>query len=334
MLGASLWGCSQQSPVKNASEAHTADLFAMDTYMTLKAYGDNAEKALTSATNRITELEGMLDVTSPSSDVYKLDNANGNALTVSPDTASIIATGIEYGRLTDGDLDISIYPVLKEWGFTTGEYKVPDKQTIDSLLADVDYSRITVNGDSVTVPEDMQIDLGSLAKGYTSDAVMEIFREEGVKSAIVSLGGNVQAIGKKPDGSDWSVAVVNPFAPDTDMCIVEIDEKAVITSGNYERYFTDDEGNNYWHIIDPKDGCPADNGLVSVTIIGDRGIMCDALSTALFAAGTEKAVSYWQNDKGFDMILVTDEGQILYTPELSGHFRNVSNMPAEVISVA
>ena len=117
------------------------------------------------------------------------------------------------------------------------------------------------------------------------------------------------------------------------MCIVSVGEKAVITSGNYERYFTGDDGKKYWHIIDKTDGYPADNGLVSVTIIGDSGIMCDALSTALFIAGTEKAQEYWRKNGGFDMILVTDDRRIIYTDGIESGFKNMSDMPAEVISV-
>lgn len=322
-----LTGCTDD----NSSQQTVKDVWAMDTYMALTAYGNKAEGALTKAEEKINELDTLLSVTTENSDIWRINNADGQPVEVADDTAEIIRTAVEYGDKT-GTLDVTIYPVLKEWGFTTQDYKIPDDDILDSLLESVDYSAIQLDGNTVAIPEDYMIDVGSLAKGYTSDKVIEELRENGVKSAIVSLGGNVQSLGNKPDGSQWKVAVKNPFASAENMCILSIGEKAVITSGNYERFFTGDDGNNYWHIIDKADGYPADNGLVSVTIIGDSGIMCDALSTALFIAGTEQAQEYWRTNGGFDMVLVTDDGRLLYTDGIADSFQNVSNMTAEVIS--
>lgn len=324
-----LTGCGEK-PDTSSKKQH--DVFAMDTYMSLTAYGDNAETALDNAEKRINVLDSLLSVTSEESDIWRINNSDGKPVEVSDDTARIIASAIDYGDKT-GTLDITIYPVLKEWGFTTQEYKIPDSETLERLLENVNYSDIQLDGNTVLIPENYMIDLGAVAKGYTGDEVIAELRESGVESAIISLGGNVQSLGLKPNGSQWNVAVKNPFMPDANMCIVSIDAKAVITSGNYERFFTGEDGNNYWHIIDKSDGCPADNGLVSVTIIGDSGVMCDALSTALFIAGTEQAQEYWRKNGGFDMILVTDDGKIIYTDGLSDSFKNVSGMPAEVISV-
>lgn len=323
-----LTGCGDN----NSNKSESRDVWAMNTYMTMTAYGENAGTALDKATERINSLDKLLSVTSESSDVWRINSSAGNSVEISDDTAEIIRSAIEYGDKT-GTLDITIYPVLKEWGFTTQEYKIPDDEILNRLLENVNYSAIQLDGNSVSIPKDYMIDLGAVAKGYTGDKVIAELRENGVESAIISLGGNVQALGVKPDGSQWNVAVKNPFIPDATMCIVSVGEKAVITSGNYERFFTGDDGKNYWHIIDKSDGYPADNGLVSVTIIGDSGIMCDALSTALFIAGTEQAQEYWRKNNGFDMILVTDDGRILYTDGIADSFKNVSNMSAEVISV-
>lgn len=324
-----LTGCGEKTD--NSTKVQR-DVFAMDTYMSLTAYGDNAVDALDKSTEKITELEALFAVNSEESDVWKINNSDGKPVQVSDDTAEVIASAIEYGNIT-GTLDITIYPVLKEWGFTTQDYKIPDDETLAELLKNVDYSNIQLNGNNISVPENYMVDLGAVAKGYTGDKVIAEMRKNGVESAIISLGGNVQSLGLKPDNSQWNVSVANPFMPDTSMCIISIDEKAVITSGNYERYFTGNNGRNYWHIIDKSDGCPADNGLVSVTIIGNSGIMCDALSTALFIAGTEKAQEYWRKNGGFDMILVTDDGRIICTDGIKGNLKNMSDMPLEVISV-
>lgn len=314
------------------SQQTTKDVWAMDTYMALTAYGKGAEDALAKAEDKINELDALLSVTSENSDIWRINNSNGQPVEVADDTAEIIRTAIEYGGKT-GTLDVTIYPVLKEWGFTTQDYKIPDDEILDSLLENVDYSAIQLDGNTVAIPENYMIDMGSLAKGCASDKVIEELRENGVKSAIISLGGNVQSLGNKPDGSQWKVAVKNPFSPSENICILSIGEKAVVTSGSYERFFTGDDGKNYWHIIDKTDGYPADNGLVSVTIIGGSGIMCDALSTALFISGTEQAQEYWRTNGGFDMVLVTDDGRLLYTDGIADSFQNVSSMTAEVISV-
>ena len=326
-----LSGCSTVSENTENFQA-TKDVFAMDTYMNLKAYGENSEIALEIAGDEIKYLDELLSVTNNDSDVRKINNSNGNSVSVNKETAEIIQNAIEIGDQTNGALDITIYPVLKEWGFTTNDYKIPDGKTIEMLLKNVDYNKIKLDGNSVTIPENFELDLGALAKGYTSDKVMEILRNNDVGSAVVSLGGNVQTLGRKPDGSLWKVAVTDPFSPDSAMGVLDVEDKAVITSGNYERYFVAENGEMYHHIIDPSDGYPADSGLVSVTIIGDSGIMCDALSTALFVSGFEKAVNYWKNNKDFDMILVTDRKNIFITEGIADTFENVSEMSMEVIT--
>ena len=318
-------GCSPEK-----AEEHRSDLFAMDTYMELKVWCPDGERALSEASARITELENTFSVTIPESDISRLNQAEGQPVEVSPDTSLVVQKGIEIGDASRGALDISIYPVLQAWGFTSQEKHVPTRETLQKELERVDYSRIRVEGNSVTIPSDMQIDLGALAKGYTGDEVMRIFRDHGARSAIVSLGGNVQALGTKPDGSRWKVGVVNPFTTSDNLGVLEIADQAVITSGNYERYF-EENGVRYWHIIDRKDGEPADNGLVSVTVVGSSGLECDALSTALFVEGTEGAVSHWKRDRSFEMVLVTDDGRILLTEGLRDVFTNQSTMPIEVI---
>lgn len=347
-----LTGC-QANPDDSPDDAgdpvsSSLDLFAMDTYIHLKVWCDDpdtAGKALQDGEARIQESEAMFSVTDPGSDVSRINQNAGDFTQIHPDTEIILETARQIHDESDGALSVSVYPVLKEWGFTTGDYKIPDPETIRGLLRDVDDSRILVQDHQVKIPGTMQIDFGALAKGYTGDQLIALFQEYGVESGLINLGGNVQTFGTKPDGALWTVGVVNPFTPDQNMCIVQIADKAVITSGNYERYFTGEDGKNYWHIIDPADGYPADNGLVSVTVIGESGLQCDALSTALFTMGTERATDYWKDLKNlensensensdFEMILVTDDRKILVTEGMieSCYFENLSEFPVEVIS--
>lgn len=327
----SLVSCGKRSIDPDMNQASDRSLFAMDTYMTMRAYGDSGEEALEKAEEKINFLESILSVTAENSDLQRINNADGLPVTVSEETAKLIDKAVGFCNKTDGALDITLYSVLLEWGFTDSEFSIPDADSLAGSLEYVDYSRVLVEGQTVTLPAGFKIDLGALAKGYTSDTVIGILRENGVKSAIISLGGNVQTLGRKPDGSRWKIAVRDPFAPESDMCVLETEETAVVTSGNYERFFIGDDGKKYWHILDPSDGYPADNGLVSVTVIGESGLYCDALSTALFVMGKERAVEFWRENKNFDMILVTDSKKIFYTDSKSYEFENLTEMPAEVV---
>ena len=265
------------------------------------------------------------------SDIRRINISHGTPVEVSGETAEIIKEAIRIGNETDGAVDITLYSVLQAWGFTGDKYRIPSDNEITDLLNFVDYSKVSVKENTVMIPEGFQMDLGAVAKGYTSDAVIDTLKKNGVKSAVISLGGNVQTLGKKPDGSRWKVAVRNPFSPESDMCVLEIGESAVITSGNYERYFTGEDGKKYWHILDANDGYPADNGLVSVTVIGESGLYCDALSTALFVMGKDKAIEFWDRKQDFDMILVTDNKEIIYTKSINYSFKNLTDMSVEVI---
>ena len=184
----------------------------------------------------------------------------------------------------------------------------------------------------MTLPYGMQIDLGAAAKGYTGDVIAALLREGGISSAMLNLGGNVHTIGTKQDGSPWKIAIANPFTPQTNLLTLDITNEVVITSGNYERYFTDENGKRYCHIIDSKTGYPADHGIVSMTIVGDNGLTCDALSTALYVMGAEKAIEVWQETGGFEMIFVTEDKTIYLTEGLSDRYTNISNLPLIILS--
>ena len=181
------------------------------------------------------------------------------------------------------------------------------------------YERIQLDGTNLTVPDGMQLDLGAVGKGYTADLVVEQLKEDGIESALISLGGNIQAIGSRPDGSDWQIGIRAPWK-NGNLGVLEMSDMAVVTSGGYENYFEDADGNIYWHILDPTTGYPADSGLQAAVIVGKEGRLCDALSTSLFVMGAEKAEEYWRKNGGFDMILVTDENEILLTEGIAGQF--------------
>lgn len=316
-------GCSnsstsvnQEIKLDNSKAESQCDIFAMDTYMNLKAYGENSENAIYEAKNEVLRLEKLFSVTDENSDIYKINHSNGKKIKVSNDTINLITKANEVSKSTDRAVDISIYPVIKEWGFTTENYKIPKDEAINELLKNVDYTKIKIDGNYVTIPQDFAIDLGSVAKGYTSDKVTAILKKNGVKSAIINLGGNVHTVGKKTNNKNWTVGIKNPVDIESNICTIEIDDKCVITSGNYERYFLGDDGKNYWHIMDTKTGKPADNGIISATVIGDNGTLCDSLSTALFVMGTEKAIDFVKKHNQVDVILITSDMNIYITKDI------------------
>ena len=297
----------------------TRDVFAMDTYMTLTAYGEYADEAVDAAAEEIERLDALWSVGNEESEISQL-NAEGS-LVLSDETAELVEESLELYEETGGLFDITIYPLMEAWGFTTGDFGVPEKSTIQKLLKKVDAGTLSYDAakQELTLPEDVQIDLGGIAKGYTSARVMEIFGEYGITSGIVSLGGNVQAWHRKVDGSLWRIGIQNPdysgklFGDADYVGVLTVEDQAVITSGGYERYFEED-GVTYHHILDPRNGYSADSGLISVTIVSDDGMLADGLSTSLFIMGKDAALEFWrQHSDEFDTILIEEDGSITIT---------------------
>lgn len=316
--------------LNTAPPVYQTGFISMDTYISLTVYGENRESAAKSCQSEIERLEELLSATDSDSEVYKINSSEGMPVTVSDDTKAVISQALLTAEESGGALDITLRPVVKEWGFTTGEYKVPDSAVLEKLLEKADYKAVQLKENIVSLPKDFQIDLGAVAKGYAGDKAIEKLKERGITSALVNLGGNVQTLGAKPDGTSWNVAVKSPF-DESSLCVLRVQNKAIVTSGNYERYFEDENGKRYHHIIDPADGFPADNGIVSATVIGDKGLTCDALSTAIFVMGSDKAEKLWREKGDFEMLLVTDDKKILVTEGILDSFSNSSDMEVTVI---
>ena len=328
MLSALLFltGCSAES----SPEPVQGTFFAMDTVMDFTIYGESG--LIDQSESLIASLESLVSVTDTGSELYAINQTGSGTLTGK--ASSLMEQALEICRRTDGALDSSIYPIVRAWGFTTGSYQVPDEAEIQALLPLVDYRKIqydAADGD-VTLPEGMKIDLGSVAKGYAGQLVAQMLREHGVQSALLSLGGNVQTVGAKPDGSPWQIGIKDPQGEDA-MMVLSVEDQAVVTSGGYERYFEQD-GQTYWHIMDPSTGHPADSGLISVTIVGDEGVVCDGLSTALFVMGLEKAADLWAQSGDFEAVFVTASGEVYITEGLRDRFaltEQYADTPVSVI---
>lgn len=316
-LAVCLTACSRQREEEQTPD--TRDFFAMNTYIRLEAYGDGAEDALALAQARVEELEGLWSVADETSDIYAVNHSGGQPVSVNEDTAEIVSFTLEMAEETGGALEPTIYPVLTAWGFTTEEHRVPSQEEITELFASVDYRKVSVDGNTIQLEPGMMLDLGAVGKGYASDEVATLLREEGVTSALLDLGGNIVMIGSRPDGSDWRLGLQSPFENDT-VGVLTASDCAVVTSGNYENFFTADDGTIYGHIIDPATGYPVSNDLASVTIVAGDGKLCDALSTSLFVMGADGAIEYWREHPGFEMVLITQDCQVLVTEGLESQF--------------
>ena len=328
MLSALLFltGCSAES----SPEPVQGTFFAMDTVMDFTIYGESG--LIDQSESLIASLESLVSVTDANSELYAINQTGSGTLTGK--ASSLMEQALEICRRTDGALDLSIYPIVRAWGFTTGSYQVPDEAEIQALLPLVDYRKIQYDAatGTVTLPEGMEIDLGSVAKGYAGQLAAQMLREHGVQSALLNLGGNVQTVGTKPDGSPWQIGIKDPQGEDA-MMVLSVEDQAVVTSGGYERYFEQD-GQTYWHIMDPSTGHPADSGLISVTIVGDDGVVCDGLSTALFVMGLEKAADLWAQSGDFEAVFVTASGEVYITEGLRDRFaltEQYADTPVSVI---
>ena len=226
-------GCAASEEKKTERE-----IFAMDTIMNLTFYGENGEQAMTAAVSEIQQLEKTLSVTKADSEISKINAAGGKKVTVSKETYDLLSACIQYGNDTEGVFDISIYPLVKLWGFTTEKYRVPDKAERDAVIKKIDYKKIELLPNcQVQIPSGMAIDLGAAAKGYLSQKIIDLCKEKKVASCILSLGGNVQTIGMKPDDTEYTVGITDPSDGSSIYGTVKVKDKAVITSGIYQRNF-------------------------------------------------------------------------------------------------
>ena len=299
-----------QSAAASGTAVHESQLFAMDTYMTLRGYGDAAPAALAEGTTLIQALDAALSAADEGSEIAAVNRGHG-PVEVSADTAALLARALELSKALDGALCLTLSPVLSAWGFVSGDYAVPDADTLKELLSRTGDRKVRLDGTTVETPDGVMLDLGAVAKGYAADRVTALLQERGVGAAIVNLGGStIRAYGTKPDGSPWRIAIRDPRDEAAYAAFLTLSGGAVDTSGGYERYFEQD-GETYWHILDPATGAPARTGLVSVTVLTGDAFTGDALSTALFVMGPEKAAAYWRETGGFEFICIDENDGFL-----------------------
>lgn len=312
-------GCDigQRKPVQSED-------FALGTIINQEVYGANAQKASDEVSARIKELDALWAINSPGGDINKLNNNSGlGYVELNPETISILKEARKISDLSGGAaFDITVAPLVKAWGISTDNPQIPADDVRQKLVALVNYQDVLV--DEATNSASLQktgqmVDLGGIAKGYIGDMAIEIYKKNGITSAFANLGGNVVVLGSKPDGSAWKVGIQNPRGQNSEIVgVVEVADKAVVTSGDYQRYFIKD-GKRYCHIIDPHTGYPIDSGLMSVTIIASSSTDADGLAKAI-VLGLDKGMDLVKRYGQAEAIFITNDKKIFVTPGLQGKF--------------
>ena len=293
----------------------------MDTIMHLTAYGPNASKAIEAAFNRVDEIEKMASSSISTSDVNKINEAAGKEyVQVHPEIIKIIKTSVEYSKISNGAFDITVSPLIKLWGIGTNDERIPMDSEIKERVALVGYNNISINDADNSVKlmkAGMAIDLGGVAKGFTADEIIKVFKKYDVNSAIINLGGSsIYTLGEKPDKTLWSIAIQNPRKEKNEgnIGIVNLSQDVLSTSGDYQRFFIK-EGKRYHHILDPATGYPAEAGVMSDTVLVDSSIddcnmIADILTKITFVSGVDKGFKIIDSLEGISCMAVTTDFKI------------------------
>ena len=265
------------------NEPLTDTTFALDTFITVSIYNGGDENVLKEAMQFIRNYENIFSATSESAELYKLNHREKGTMSVevSDELAYLIDKALYYSKISHGAFDITTEPIKELWDFNAEEPELPSGESIKEALPKVDYTRVSVDGNTVKfTSDDTRIDLGSIAKGYIADKTKEYLLSKGVDSAIINLGGNVLCVGKKPNGDNFTIGLQKPYADRNEtVALLTVDDESVVL-----------DGKNYHHILDPKTGYPYDNGLVEVSILTKSSTEADALSTTCFSLGVEEGV--------------------------------------------
>lgn len=310
-IAAIFCGCQPKEPV-------TQKTFVLDTIATITIYDaeqmDKAKQIINDSFSLCKEYEAMLSRTIEGSDVYKVNHAKGAPVTVSNETAKLIETAITYSVLSKGCFDISIAPVSTLWDFHAENPVPPSEEEVNARLPLVGYQNIQIDGNTITMAQpDCAIDLGGIAKGYIADQLYDYLKEQGVKSAIIDLGGNIMTLGGKSDNEPFQIGIQDPFQNSSNIIgSVPAKDLSIVTSGIYERCFTYDDA-LYHHLLNPKTGYPSNSDLASVTILSPHSIDGDALSTACFVMGIEDATALINSLEDIEAIFITREGQFYFS---------------------
>ncbi len=307
--------------------------FAMSTEITYRVFGENAQSAISAAKSELTRLEQKLSRYIADSEVSKINQSAGAApVEISEETYDILKFALELSEISEGLFDITVAPLIDLWDYKH-KTRVPTDSKIASILPMVNFRDLVLSADKKTAclrRAGQSIDLGGIGKGYASDRCVKALAEQGVSSAFVNIGGNVSTLGNKPDGAPWRVGIRHPRVDGRLIGAVSVTGKAVVTSGDYERYFIDRRGRRWHHILSPTTGYPAQSGLTSVTVVADSAMAADALSTAIFVAGIN-GLRFLNSFSGAEAIVIDDNLQVYITKGLIDCFQADAGIMVTII---
>lgn len=305
-------GCS----AKPAYDSITRSGFFFDTMINITIYDPSDEAILDRCFDMCRYYEQLLSMTIEGSDISRINNASSQAVYVSGDTIKLLDTAGQYYSLSDGMLDITVAPLSVLWTSARNTQIPPKAQEIKKQLSHVGSDKITIDKtESCVIKSDplTMLDTGAIAKGFIADKLKELLKDNGVHSAIISLGGNILTIGSKPDGTPFKVGIRKPFSKNEEAAAsLNISDLSVVTSGIYERCFTYD-GRLYHHVLNPYTGYPADTDLCSATIISPSSLQADALSTICLLYGLDRAKELINNTPGVEAVFITEDEELHYT---------------------
>ncbi len=313
-------GCDSKS-----EEPVSRETYLMGTIINIKAYGKNADKAVQASVDKISDIENKMSLNISTSEINKINKNAGIApVKVSKNTFDVVKASLIYSEKTKGSFDITVEPLVSIWGIGTDKARIPSKDEINNALKLINYKDVVINEKESTIMlkrKGQAIDLGAIAKGYTADELKKVLLNYNVSSAFLNLGGNVYVLGNKPDKTPWKIGVQNPLEPRGDyLGIVSVSDKSVVTSGNYERFF-ERNGKRYHHIFDTKTGYPAEKGLISVSIISDKSIDGDALSTSVYTLGLDEGKKLIESLEDVEAVFVTNDKKVYTTSGLKDTFK-------------
>jgi len=316
----------QGETTKAAAEPISKTNYLLGTVVEVTIYDKPDEKIIDKVFARIAEIENEMTINNAeTSEIIALNNASGkNEVVLTPDTFYVVEKGKQYSESSKGLFDITVGPVVKSWNIGTEYAAIPDKDKLAEAVKLVDYTKLSLNKEKhsayLEVPG-MMVDLGAIAKGYAADESARILKENGVKHAIINLGGNVMTVGGNMKGSPWRIAIQDPFSPRGEFIgVVTVKDKTVVTSGTYERYF-EVNGKKYHHILNPFTGYPVENNLYSVSIITDKSIDGDGLSTTCLLYGLEDGMKYIESLDNVEAIFITSDKKVYTSSGLKDIFK-------------
>ncbi len=317
------------APPKASQEEKTGATFAMNTVVTQTAYGPRAQEAIQDVNRMLAEQEQRLSLFDESGDIARINQAagSGQGVEVSAETAALLQQAAALSAQSEGAFAITVAPLTLAWGITGDTPRVVPQEELDSLLPLVDDGLLRLDGQAVILPKrGMGLDLGGIAKGAACAGARDIYEENGVQSALLSIGGNVYARGVKPDGSPWKVGFRDPQGgQESYIASFALQDEVVAVSGGYERFF-EQEGKRYIHIIDPRTGYPVESDILSVGVIDPDGAVADFWSTTLFVWGRDKALNYLR--QGGKAILLDDQNRLYVSSSLRDSFAMVATSAA------